>query len=135
MTEPPRPAAPFSSALIVTASEGHARVDKEFLKQFRITRLRTASSGAAGLAVLRRHEAEMVLCDAQLDDMVGSEFVAALRADPELRGNPGPHGRPGSGQIRCAPGRQPRSGRIPHPPLFPKRLQPASGHGRTAKCL
>jgi len=88
MTEPPRPAAPFSSALIVTASEGHARVDKEFLKQFRITRLRTASSGAAGLAVLRRHEAEMVLCDAQLDDMVGSEFVAALRADPELRGTP-----------------------------------------------
>ena len=88
MTEARPSAPPFASALIVAANEGHARIDREFLKQARIPHLRFATSGAAGMAVLRRREADLVLCDAELDDMAGAAFVSTLRADPELAGYP-----------------------------------------------
>jgi len=88
MTEPRRSIPLFTSALIMTANEGHARIDREFLKQSHIHRLRSATTGAQGMAILRRREAELVLCDAQLDDMDGTSFVTALRADPKLAGTP-----------------------------------------------
>lgn len=88
MTEPRRSIPLFTSALVVTANEGHARIDREFFKQSRIHRLRTATTGAQGLSVLRRREAELVLCDARLDDMDGAAFVAALRAEPKIADTP-----------------------------------------------
>jgi CheY-like chemotaxis protein len=84
MTEPRRDFSPFRSALVLGASEGHTRIDREFLKLARIPHLRSASSAAEGLSILRRKDAELVVCDERLDDMGGPQFVAALRADPDL---------------------------------------------------
>lgn len=88
MTEPRRPVSPFASALVAGANEGHARIDREFLKQARIPHLRTATSGAEALDRIRRENLELVLCDAALSDMTGQEFVAALRADAALGRTP-----------------------------------------------
>lgn len=87
MTAPHTPTL-FRSALIVTASEGHAKIDREFLKRARIMAARHVVSGAEGLALLRRGEADLVLCDAALSDMDGQAFIAALRADPALANIP-----------------------------------------------
>ena len=54
MTAPHTPAAEFSSALIVTSSEGHAKIDREFLKNARIMNTTQVASGTEALAELRR---------------------------------------------------------------------------------
>ena len=84
MTVPHRPVPPFASALVAAANEGHARIDRDFLKQARIPHLRTATSGAEALKILRRDNLELVLCDTTLADMTGQEFVTAMRADAAL---------------------------------------------------
>jgi CheY-like chemotaxis protein len=84
MTEPRRTAIAFRSALVVGSSEGHVRIDREFLKLARIPHLRSASSGIEGLAIMRRQAVDLVVCDERLDDMGGRDFVATLRADPAL---------------------------------------------------
>ena len=84
MTAPHTPDTLFRSPLIVTASEGHARIDREFFKRVRMFAVRHASSGAEALALARRETVDVIFCDAALGDMDGSTFVAALRADPAL---------------------------------------------------
>ncbi|WP_075354934.1 response regulator [Desulfovibrio sp. DV] len=84
MTAPTTPAAVFSSALVVTASDGHARVDRDFLKRARIFAVRHASSGADALALLRREGHSLIICDDKLSDMDGRDLITALRADPAL---------------------------------------------------
>lgn len=88
MTAPHTPLALFHAALIVGANEGHAKIDRDFLKRARILSTRHATSGTEGLALLRRGGFDLVLCDASLTDMDGQDFVAALRADPALAGLP-----------------------------------------------
>ncbi len=88
MTAPATPVSLFRSALIVTASEGHAKIDRDFLKRSRILSARHVVSGAEALALLRRGEADLVLCDAHLADMDGQAFIAAMRADPALAATP-----------------------------------------------
>ena len=88
MTAPHTPAVQFSSALVVSANEGHARVDRDFLKSARIMATRHVVSGAEALAWLRRQGAGVVICDSELADMPGQDFIAVLRADPALAGVP-----------------------------------------------
>jgi CheY-like chemotaxis protein len=88
MTAPQTPVALFTSALVVSANEGHAKVDRDFLKSARIMAARHAVSGAEALAWLRRHGANLIVCDTTLADMDGLDFIAALRADPALAGIP-----------------------------------------------
>lgn len=88
MTVPPRPILFFSSALVVSDSEGHARIDRDFLKRARFQAVRHIASGAEALAHLRRHGADLVVCDARLSDMDGRDFIAALRAEPALAATP-----------------------------------------------
>ncbi|MHC1713962.1 MAG: response regulator [Solidesulfovibrio sp.] len=88
MTAPQTPVALFTSALVVSANEGHAKVDRDFLKSARILAARHAVSGAEALAWLRRHGANLIVCDTTLADMDGLDFIAALRADPALAGIP-----------------------------------------------
>lgn len=84
MTEPRHDTTLFRRALTVGASEGHRHIDREFFKLARVPHLRSAGSGAEALALLRKQEIELVLCDERLDDMSGAQFVSALRADPDL---------------------------------------------------
>lgn len=44
-----------------------------------------ATNGIEGLAMVRRHAADLVICDAQMPLMDGYEFARAVRADRELR--------------------------------------------------
>ncbi|UJX39382.1 response regulator [Desulfovibrio sp. JY] len=88
MTVPHPPLTIFKTALIVTDNEGHARIDREFLKRARIPAARHVTTGLEGLALLRRGEFDLVICDAALADMDGRDFVAALRADAALAGLP-----------------------------------------------
>jgi|GEM_PF-1861342 len=50
--------------------------------------LKTAENGAEGLRRAREHRPALILCDMNLGDMVGSEILAALRADPETAAIP-----------------------------------------------
>lgn len=88
MTEPTTPAALFATALVVSASDGHAKVDRDFLKRARIFGVRHVTSGADALAALRRDGLTLVLCDDKLSDMDGRDLITALRADPVLAATP-----------------------------------------------
>ena len=88
MTEPTTPAALFATALIVSASDGHAKVDRDFLKRARIFSVRHVTSGADALAALRRHGPSLVICDDKLTDMDGRDLITALRADAALAATP-----------------------------------------------
>jgi len=88
MTAPFIPSDVFRSALIVSESEGHARIDREFLKQARILNTRHVTSGSEALAALRADGADLVICDGRLDDMDGRDFITTLRADAALSATP-----------------------------------------------
>ncbi|EFL49371.1 response regulator receiver protein [Solidesulfovibrio fructosivorans JJ]] len=88
MTVPHPPLTIFKTALIVTDNEGHAKIDRDFLKRARIPASRHTTSGIEALALLRRGGFDLVICDATLADMDGRDFVAALRADAALAGLP-----------------------------------------------
>mgnify|MGYP000959033330 FL=1 len=78
------PAELFKNVLIVSANEGHIRVDRSFFKGVRIFQTRTAASGAESMAYLRKHRADLVMCDAQLADMTGVDFLRGLANEPSL---------------------------------------------------
>lgn len=88
MTEPTTTPALFATALVVSASDGHAKVDRDFLKRARIFGVRHVVSGADALAALRRDGLTLVVCDDKLSDMDGRDFITALRADPVLAATP-----------------------------------------------
>ncbi len=71
-------------ALIVSAHQGHSRVDRKSLSAARVAFSRTVSSAAAALEHLGKHGADVVLVDETLDDATGWDFVRALKADPAL---------------------------------------------------
>lgn len=84
MTAPTTPQALFHAPLLVTASEGHARIDREFFKRARILGARHAASGARALEMARKGGVDLIVCDANLGDMDVRTFVAALKAEPDL---------------------------------------------------
>ncbi|GFK95677.1 Chemotaxis protein CheY [Fundidesulfovibrio magnetotacticus] len=77
--------APLRTALVVSASEGHARVDRISLKNARIPISRAVKSGKAAVAHLLKHGADVVLVDDVLEDGSGWDFVRFLRSDARLR--------------------------------------------------
>jgi CheY-like chemotaxis protein len=83
MTAPHSPQALFRSPLIVTAHEGHARIDRDFFQRARILGARHVVSGAQALEAARKGDVDVIVCDDRLTDMDGRSFVATLRADPE----------------------------------------------------
>jgi len=76
---------PLRTALVVTANEGHARVDRLSLKNARIPVSRAVRSGRAALEHLFKHGADVVLVDDVLEDGTGWDFVRTLRAHARLR--------------------------------------------------
>lgn len=84
MTAPHTPPSLIHAALIVTDNEGHARIDREFLKRAHIKTARHVISGIEAIEVLRDGRFDLVICDTTLADMDGHTFVAALQADATL---------------------------------------------------
>ncbi len=75
----------FVNVLVVAENEGHARIDRDFLKKVRIFGPRVVFSAAKARAVLERHGADLILCDGRLADTDGLSFAAWLKAQPGLK--------------------------------------------------
>jgi DNA-binding NarL/FixJ family response regulator len=78
----------FNRALVIGASRGRLKADKDFLKSVDIREVRTAASGAEALRVLGKFPAEILICDEELADGSGLSFVRSLRADARHAGLP-----------------------------------------------
>jgi len=76
---------PLRSALVVSANEGHARVDRLSLKNARVAISRAVGSAKAARQHLAKLGADVVLVDDVLEDGSGWDFVRELKADPRLR--------------------------------------------------
>ncbi|WP_243367043.1 tetratricopeptide repeat protein [Fundidesulfovibrio soli] len=76
------------SALVVSASEGHARVDRLSLKNARIPFSRAVPGGKSALEHLRKHGADVVFIDDVLCDGTGWDFMRTLKADPRFASIP-----------------------------------------------
>jgi len=93
MTHPPRALrlsptacpAGFANVLVVAENEGHARIDRDFLKKVRIFGPRVVFSARAARAALERHGADLVICDGRLADADGLSFAAWLKKQPGLK--------------------------------------------------
>ena len=86
----------FASALLLVRHEDHAVVDRQSLRGLGIRSIRVITSGAEAARILcgRQRIADslpfpdFVLCDDQLADMTGLEFLALLRSHPKLASFP-----------------------------------------------
>ncbi len=78
------PAYAFKNVLIVSANEGHARVDRDFLKKSRILHPKIAASSVDARRHLAKHGADLILCDGTLADMDGFDFIRSLKADKKF---------------------------------------------------
>lgn len=81
----PQPGPGFCNVLVVAETEGHGRVDREFLKKARIFSPRVVHSARQALEALSRHGADLILCDGRLTDATGLELVATLKEHPRLK--------------------------------------------------
>ncbi|MBI4806360.1 MAG: response regulator [Desulfovibrio sp.] len=77
--------APLRTALVVSANEGHARVDRISLKNAKIHVSRAVQSGRAAREHLLKYGADVVIVDDILEDGAGWDFVQSLKSDHVLR--------------------------------------------------
>ncbi|MFZ5425922.1 MAG: tetratricopeptide repeat protein [Thermodesulfobacteriota bacterium] len=80
--------APLRTALVVSASEGHARVDRLSLKNAKVHVSRAVKSGADALKHLYKMGADVVLVDDALEDGAGWDFMRRVKSDPRLKDIP-----------------------------------------------
>lgn len=76
---------PLRTALVVSAHEGHARVDRISLKNAKIAMSRAVPSGQAAMEYLLAQDADVVLVDETLADGSGWDFMRAVKSDARLR--------------------------------------------------
>jgi CheY-like chemotaxis protein len=82
----------FTSALLLARHEDHAVVDRRSLRQAGIRCIRVLTSGAEAARLLSGRQAfaddlpfpDLALCDEQLSDMSGQEFLSLIRSHPKL---------------------------------------------------
>jgi CheY-like chemotaxis protein len=82
----------FTSALLLARHEDHAVVDRQSLRQAGIRCIRVLTSGAEAARLLSGRQAftddlpfpDLALCDEQLSDMNGQEFLSLIRSHPKL---------------------------------------------------
>jgi tetratricopeptide (TPR) repeat protein len=79
---------PLRSALVVSANEGHARVDRLSLKNAKVVVSRAVTSARAAKEHLHKLGADVILVDDVLEDSSGWDFVRSLRADARLKSIP-----------------------------------------------
>jgi len=79
------PQATPRQALVVSANEGHARMDRQCLKQAGIHLVRIVASAGEAMRHLAKHGADLVLVDDRLDDGSGWEFMRALKTQAAFK--------------------------------------------------
>jgi len=80
----PGPPQGIRSALVATADQAHARIDRASLRRARIPAAVTLYSGRKALAYLSENPVDVVLCDSDLGDMTGLDFIRRARAKDKL---------------------------------------------------
>ncbi len=78
----------FDTVAIVTRNDEHARWDRRSLAPFRPRRVEQFASGEQALQFLLSNRVDMVLLDAQLDDMDGQRFLRLMRHETRLKNVP-----------------------------------------------
>lgn len=78
-------ALPFVSALLLTAKPLHAKQDKASLQRLKLERIQMAATSAKALRLLRTVFIDLIILDADLEDMSGTAFLRRFRKDPSLR--------------------------------------------------
>ncbi len=82
------PQAAPRQALVISANQGHARMDRQCLKQAGITQVRLVASSKEALRHLTKHGADLVLVDDRLDDGSGWEFLRTLKTHVSFKNLP-----------------------------------------------
>ena len=86
----------FRSVLLLARHEDHAVVDRQILRSMGIRTIRILTSGVEAARILSGEQRladdqpfpDLVLCDEQLSDMTGQDFLALIRSHPKLAGFP-----------------------------------------------
>lgn len=86
----------FASALLLARHEDHAVVDRQSLRREGIRTIRLLTSGVEAARILAGMQRltdnlpfpDLVLCDEQLSDMTGQEFLMLVRSHPRLASFP-----------------------------------------------
>ena len=86
----------FVSALLLVRHEDHAVVDRHSLRRAGIRTIRLLTSGVEAARILAGMQRlgdnlpfpDLVLCDEQLSDMTGQEFLTLVRSHPKLASFP-----------------------------------------------
>lgn len=86
----------FTSVLLLARHEDHAVVDRQSLRRVGIRAVRMLTSGAEAARILSGMQRltdnapfpDLALCDEQLSDMTGLEFLALMRSHPRLASFP-----------------------------------------------
>lgn len=89
----------LEQVVIVSGHEGHARMDRLAAGNAGAVGVQIFSSGLMALEFLADNQADVVVCDDQLGDMSGREFISQLRSDPLLSLLPVLAASPGSGEV------------------------------------
>jgi len=84
----PRPAQRVRSALVASANPAHARIDRASLRRARILKAMTFQSGDKALKHLLDNPVDVVLCDSELTDMTGLDFIRHARSKKRLARQP-----------------------------------------------
>lgn len=79
------PQAAPRQALVISANPGHARMDRQCLKQAGIHLVRIVDSSAEGIRHLIKHGADLVLVDDRLNDGSGWDFMRAVKRHASLK--------------------------------------------------
>lgn len=77
------------SILIVEDNAFLRDLIKRVLRGFGIVAVREAENGAKGLQILEGTRIDVVICDIEMEQMNGIQFLEALRAGRHLSGEPG----------------------------------------------
>jgi DNA-binding NarL/FixJ family response regulator len=76
------------TSLALIEDEAELRESLALTLRFEGYLVHQADTGSAGIALIRRHQPDLILCDIQLPGMDGFEILAAVRADPQLAHTP-----------------------------------------------
>ena len=75
----------YKHVLIISDDEAHAKIDHTNISAFAPKTITLASSSADALRQLAKKEIDLILCDAQLEDMTDIDFIQKIKNDTRLQ--------------------------------------------------
>ena len=78
----------FRSILILTDREAHARLDQAAVNKARPSKVMVLGSGESAAKYMRSNSVDLVLCDSELSDMDGVDWLRGIMAEQKFKGLP-----------------------------------------------